>query len=263
MRAKGTFSTIIRNELCAIPFAARHCVLAEICALLDIRLQNKFAARRFNRLMQHAFGANGIDIRVKKAVEYSAAVVHSCCRRAYVRGCFIACGTCNDPGNSYHMEFALPQPFVIERLQRIFGAFYLTPKHTQRKNNSVLYFKESESIVNALIVMEAHKSVLEYENVRALKEMRNDVNRRVNFETANISKTVNAAIKQINDIQFIEKYAGLSCLPEPLENVAQLRLMYESASLQEIGAMLDPPVGKSGVNHRLRKISEIAESLRK
>ena len=122
--------------------------------------------------------------------------------------------------------------------------------------------KESESIADTLVLMEAHASMLSFTNARVFKEMRNTVNRKVNFETANLNKTVNAAVSQIDEIRYIANTVGLGYLNKPLEEVARLRLDYETASLQEIGFMLDPPVGKSGVNHRLRKISEIAETLR-
>jgi hypothetical protein len=125
----------------------------------------------------------------------------------------------------------------------------------------VVYVKEGEHIVDLLNIMEAHVALMDLENVRILKEMRNSVNRQVNCETANISKTVGAAVKQMEDIDYIRKKRGLESLPDNLREVALLRLEYPEASLKELGMRLSPTVGKSGVNHRLRRISEIAEEL--
>ena len=125
-----------------------------------------------------------------------------------------------------------------------------------------VYLKEGAQIVDMLNIMEAHVALMNLENVRILKEMRNSVNRKVNCETANISKTVAAAVKQLGDIEYIKQNAGLDSLPENLKDMALLRLEYPDTPLKELGTYLDPPVGKSGVNHRLRRISEIADELR-
>ena len=125
-----------------------------------------------------------------------------------------------------------------------------------------MYLKEGAQIVDMLNVMGAHVALMNLENVRILKEMRNSVNRKVNCETANISKTVNAAVRQVEDIQFIMDTKGLSSLPENLQEIAQVRLEHPDMPLKDLGTLLMPPIGKSGVNHRLRKISEIAEKLR-
>ena len=142
---------------------------------------------------------------------------------------------------------------------RDFGA---KPKLVERKKNYVVYLKDASTIVDILNVMGAYKSLMNMENVRILKDMRNIVNRRVNCETANINKTVNAAVKQIEDIEFIKSVKGLEYLPPSLRMVASLRLEEPETPLKELGEKLDPPLGKSGVNHRLRKISEIASELK-
>lgn len=116
--------------------------------------------------------------------------------------------------------------------------------------------------MDILNIMGAHSCLLELENIRIMKEMRNNVNRLVNCETANLSKTVNAAVRQVESIKFIQSKIGLKRLPQNLREIAELRLEYPDESLKELGEMLDPPVGKSGVNHRLRKIEKIAEELR-
>jgi DNA-binding protein WhiA len=193
-------------------------------------------------------------------------VLGNCCKRAYIRGSFIAGGHISDPEKSYHLEFTYPPPdglFLAEGLCALLRSFELKPKITARKYHTAVYMKESESIVDILNIMEAHKCLLQFENARVIKDMRNSVNRKVNFETANLGKTINAAVEQIEDIRYIAGRVGLSYLPKPLEEAARIRLQHESATLKEIGGYFSVPVGKSGVNHRLRKISKIAEALRR
>ena len=149
-----------------------------------------------------------------------------------------------------------------EQLKEIIATFSVEAKIVVRKKYYVVYIKEGSQIVELLGLMEAHVALMELENIRILKEMRNSVNRQVNCETANISKTVNAAVKQLEDITYIREMMGLDSLPDNLKEMALLRLEYPEAPLKELGMYLDPPVGKSGVNHRLRKISEIADGLR-
>ena len=131
-----------------------------------------------------------------------------------------------------------------------------------RKKYYVVYLKEGEEIVDLLNIMEAHISLMELENLRIYKDMRNSVNRRVNCEAANITKTVNAASRQTKDIQYIQQHYGFNRLSEGMRQMAEVRLEHPDATLAELGAFLDPPVGKSGVNHRLRKLSELADRLR-
>ena len=140
--------------------------------------------------------------------------------------------------------------------------FDLDAKIVLRKKYYVVYMKEGSKIVDVLNIMEAHVALMELENVRILKDMRNKVNRRVNCETANINKTVSAAVKQVEDIEYIDKHKGLRFLDQGLQDIARLRLEHPEATLKELGDMLEPPVGKSGVNHRLKKIGRIAEEIR-
>ena len=140
--------------------------------------------------------------------------------------------------------------------------FNLDAKVTQRKNNYIVYMKEGSNITDALNLMGAYVSQMELYNVMILKEMRNDVNRKVNCETANLNKTISAAVKQTRDIEYIRDTVGLSSLKEGLYQFAKIRLEHQDMNLKDIGELLDPPVGKSGVNHRLRKISEMADEIR-
>lgn len=187
----------------------------------------------------------------------------SCCKRAYIRGAFLAAGSISDPRKSYHFEIACSSEEKAEQLKGIINAFeYMEAKIVKRKRYYVVYIKEGDQIVQILNIMEAHTALMELENVRILKEMRNSVNRKVNCETANINKTVNASVKQIEDIEYLRSAMGLENLSEGLEDIARLRLAQPDATLKELGMMLTPTVGKSGVNHRLRKLSTLAEELR-
>jgi hypothetical protein len=149
-----------------------------------------------------------------------------------------------------------------KRLQEMIGGFGLEAKIVERKRNHIVYIKESEAIVDFLNITGAHKALMEFENVRILKEVRNSVNRRVNCETANIKKTVSASSRQVEEIQYIYDTIGFGTLSENLQTIARLRLDNPDVPLKELGEMLDPPIGKSGVNHRLRKLSELAAELR-
>ena len=203
------------------------------------------------------------DGEIRENLELDNVVImKDCCKRAFLRGAFLAAGSVSDPQNSYHFEIVCPVMEKAEQLQALLAHFHLEARIVQRKRHFVVYLKESEAIVDALNIMEAHVALMKLENVRILKDMRNSVNRQVNCETANLYKIAKTASKQIADIQYIEKMRGLSSLNEALESIAVLRLEYPEASLQELGTMLTPPVGKSGVNHRLRKLSDIADGIR-
>ena len=189
-------------------------------------------------------------------------VQKSCCRRAFIRGAFLVAGSISDPEKFYHFEIVCATMPKARQLQAIICSFELDAKIVQRKGHYVVYIKEGAQIVDILNVMEAHKALMNLENIRIVREMRNSVNRKVNCETANINKTVNAAVKQIEDIEYLQTHMGLDKLPENLAQIAELRLEQREATLKELGMMLSPQVGKSGVNHRLRRLSEMAEKLR-
>lgn len=189
-------------------------------------------------------------------------VQNTCCKRAFIRGAFISSGSMSNPKKSYHLEFVTEDIKKAEKLKEVIFAFSIEAKIILRKRYYVVYIKEGSQIVDLLNVMEAHVSLMSLENVRILKEMRNQVNRQVNCEAANINKTVMAASKHIDDILYIRDNVGFGNLNEGLEDIARLRIQHPEASLKELGEMLLPPIGKSGVNHRLRKISVIAEYFR-
>ena len=202
------------------------------------------------------------DIYEELSVVRNVVIQQSCCKRAFIRGAFLAGGSMSDPQKAYHFEIVCAAEAKAMQLRDIINSFDLDAKIVKRKKAYVVYLKEGTQIVDVLNVMEAHVALMNLENIRILKEMRNSVNRKVNCETANINKTVSAAVKQLEDIQYIKDTVGFEKLSEGLLEVALMRLQYPEATLKELGSLLTTPVGKSGVNHRLRKLSEIAEKVR-
>ena len=290
-----SFSSEIKEELSRQIPGARHCQLAEIAAILGfcgrvteegdtpfglrMHTENLAVARKYFTLLKKTFNIRldvsarhnkslkgGHSFEVVSYGDISAAkhvlIQNLCCKRAYIRGAFLASGSVSDPEKGYHFEIACNSLEKAEQLCNMIGSFDIEAKVTRRKKNQIVYIKEGAQIVDALNVMEAHVALMNFENIRILKDMRNSVNRQVNCETANLNKTVSAAVKQIEDIQYIKATIGFDQLPEGLTEIAVLRLEQPEATLKELGQMLSPSVGKSGVNHRLRKLSLIAEELR-
>lgn len=202
------------------------------------------------------------EIGENLSVVRNLVIQNPCCRRAFIRGAFLAAGSISDPEKFYHFEIACTSMEKAKQLQEVISTFSIDAKIVVRKKYYVVYIKEGSQIVELLGLMEANVALMNLENIRILKEMRNSVNRQVNCETANINKTVSAAVKQLGDITYIRDTVGLDYLPEALAEIARIRLEMPDATLKELGESLSPPVGKSGVNHRLRKISTIAETLR-
>ena len=174
----------------------------------------------------------------------------------------MAAGSISDPNKSYQLEIKCNSNKKSEQLINLLKKFNIEGKMVARKGSYVVYLKEGEGIVDVLNVMEAHVSLMEMENIRILKGMSNYYNRQVNCETANIKKTVATSVRQIEDINYIIKNKGIEYLPPKLQDIALIRIDNPDASLQELGERLEPPLGKSGVNHRLRKICQIADDLR-
>lgn len=287
-----SFSADVKEELTKRISSARHCQIAELAAILHccgqygetadgglvlgLQTENEAVLQKCFTLLKKTYN---IDTVVNLQGEKKRAVLakfgnledpvnpllikNVCCRRAFLRGAYLCIGSMSDPEKSYHLEFVcvhLPQAM---QLQEVLRDFEIEAKIVRRKKYYVVYIKEGSGIVELLGVMEASVSLMNFENLRILKEMRNSINRRVNCEAANITKTVNASAKQIEDIKIICETCGLSQLPDNLREMAEIRLEYPDATLKELGGYLSPPVGKSGVNHRLRKISEIAEKMKK
>ena len=188
-----------------------------------------------------------------------------CCKTAFLRGAFLTCGTVNDPNKNYHLEFVVPY-LNLSRDLKLFikdcDELSVEPKSITRNSNYVIYFKDSESIEDILTVMGAHNSSLEIMGVKMYKDIRNNVNRKLNFENANLDKTVDASAKQISAILHIKNKVGLSYLSDDLKELAEIRVENPDMSLRELGEQLSSPITRSGVNHRLKRICEIAKEIK-
>ncbi|MDG4657153.1 DNA-binding protein WhiA [Ectobacillus antri] len=186
-----------------------------------------------------------------------------CCKRSYLRGAFLAGGSVNNPEtSSYHLEIFSLYKEHNEAICELMNEFDLNSKTLERRKGHITYLKEAEKITEFLNIIGAHGALLRFEDIRIVRDMRNSVNRLVNCETANLNKTIGAALRQIENIKYIERTVGLDYLPEKLREIAQLRISYEDVTLKELGEMVTGKISKSGINHRLRKIDEIAEKLR-
>lgn len=191
-------------------------------------------------------------------------VAKKCCKRAYLRGAFLAGGSVNNPEtSSYHLEVFSLYKEHNDALCELMNKFGLKAKTLERKKGYITYLKEAEKIAEFLSIAGAHHALLRFEDVRIVRDMRNSVNRLVNCETANLNKTIGASLRQVENIRFIDETVGLSILPDKLREIAELRVAFQDVTLKELGEMVSGGnISKSGINHRLRKIDEIAEKLR-
>ena len=286
-----SFSSDVKDELMKVEDRARHCQLSELAAIVhfagkivksagqfDILVENEYASQKYFTLLGKTLNivSNSADniltealkLEIKDGLPYLGGVaderllVRDCCRRAFVRGAFLSGGMISDPSKGYHTEITCRDKMQAAQLMDILLSYGIDAHAVPRGKNTGIYIKEGESIVEILGIMGASGSLMDLENARILREISNTVNRRVNCETANIAKTVNASSKQVADIEYIRDNYGLDRLPERLREMAEVRLTYPEAPLSELGGFLEPPVGKSGVNHRLRELREMADSLR-
>lgn len=184
-----------------------------------------------------------------------------CCRRAFLRGAFLVCGSAQRPENSYHLDFAPSTETLAEAICGMLSEYGIPARLSRRKAQPIAYVKDGEAVSDALALLGAGVAVMALENVRILKGVRNDVNRQVNCDNNNMDKVVAASEKQLSLIRAIEKRLGLDGMPRPLREIAELRIQYPDASLSELGDMMTPPLGKSGVNARMRRIEALAEEL--
>ncbi|MBK3496007.1 DNA-binding protein WhiA [Viridibacillus sp. YIM B01967] len=186
-------------------------------------------------------------------------------KRSYLRGAFLASGSVNNPETSaYHLEVYSLYKEHGEALADLMNKFELNAKTIERKKGFVTYLKEAEKISDFLSLVGAHQAMMKFEDVRIVRDMRNSVNRLVNCETANLNKTIGAAVRQVENIRYIDTSIGIDQLPEKLREIARLRVEYQEVTLKELGEMVSAgTVSKSGVNHRLRKIDDIADTLRR
>ncbi len=286
-----SFSREVKEELAGHMAGAGRCRAAELAAMMCLsgqygrdgkglytigfQLENEVVLRKCFTLLKKTYNIEknvGIteeemqvfyrdfgDLEEPADFRY---IQRPCCRRAFLRGAFLCAGSISDPEKGYHLEFVCTRESKARQLRQIIQGYGIEARIVPRKKYHVVYIKEGAGIVDLLNVMEAHVALMNLENLRIVKEMRNSINRRVNCETANITKTVNAASRQIEDILFLRDHYGIQKLPPALRQMAEVRLEYPDAPLKELGERLEPPVGKSGVNHRLRKLGELAEKVR-
>lgn len=262
-----SFSSEVKAELLKQTDSKRHCQLAELVALELFAPDHTHLAETRAALAKRLFGskkAQKLSVQLAQQLQKPQKVLtRTCCKRAFLRGAFLASGSISDPEKSYHFELVCQQEQHALLLQEQLAAFSLDAKVILRKKYYIVYLKEGAQIVDALNVMGAYVSLMNLENVRIVKEMRGSVNRIVNCETANINKVVSAACRQVEDIHYIQSKMSLSELPPALREMALLRLDYPDLALKDLGELCNPPVGKSGVNHRLRKLGELAKKLGK
>ena len=292
-----SFSSDVKEEMSRILPTARHCQLAEIAAMVEfggiigqdidgkqilgLAVDNDAVCAKYLALLKKTFGIGssvGSDdesyISMLQALKImdNSGVMHSindpvspmllkqsCCKRAYIRGAYLCIGSMSDPKRSYHLEFVCDTRSQADQLVEQLSDLELDARITERKKRYVVYLKEGSAIVDLLGLCEAHVSLMQMENDRIVREVRGDVNRRVNCEAANITKTVNAATRQIEDIEYLRDNGILDELPGNLKEMALMRLENPDATLPELGKLFDPPLGKSGVNHRLRRLGELAD----
>lgn len=297
-----SFSQQVKQELAGKIPETRHCRLAELSAfvrlsgsletdgktlnILAFHPENPLSAQKIFTLLEKAFninivadsagnetagGRNGsilikdpeLSEKIYRATTNPTVLKLTCCRQSFLRGAFLAAGSISAPEKYYHLEIVCQKKDNAVLLQNVMESFQLDAKIVRRKKDYVVYLKEGEQIVTVLGLMGASKSFLDLENIRVVKEMRGNVNRVVNCETANLEKTITSAVRQADDITYIRKCGAFGRLKPALREMAEVRLEHPDASLAELGQFLDPPIGKSGVNHRLHRLREIAEELRK
>ena len=292
-----SFSSIVKEELSKKISGARHCQIAELAAIYSFcgsfvqknkensyiffNFENVLVANKCFTLMKKAFTIySGCDFvnqiaydeksltisvndkelceKIQDALESFSVTERTCCRRAYLRGAYLCGGSTTDPGKSYHLEIVCKNKKSADKIIELFETFDVDAKLVERGRYYIVYIKDSNKIVLALNVFEAPVALMEYENTIIMKEMRNSINRQNNCDVANLNKTVSAAQSVISDIKQLMGTAEYENLPDNIKEVAMLRVECPDASLKELGEMLTPPLGKSGVNHRLRKLSEMA-----
>ena len=186
----------------------------------------------------------------------------ACCKKAFVRAAFLMCGTVTHPDREYHLEIAAPNEDLASFVAQQALYFDINVKTTCRKSKVVIYLKKGEDIADMLTLLGASRAMMAFENVRIKKELSNRVNRQMNFDQSNINRVVDASAAQIRDILFIDRELGLDKLPRTLRDMAIVRANNPEMSLTGLGELLDPPIGKSGVNARLRRLTDIADKLR-
>ena len=296
-----TFAASVKEELCSVPIERECCAAADCYGFLlfskrvsvsSIIFQTEYknVAKRYRELLRAVCGVSALlispdrrggshmisipaasSVRVLDRFGHTgrelslrlnrANLEQECCCAAFLRGAFLSCGTLSNPERDYHLEFFLPRRKLAEDLCVLLREMELPFKTTDRRGATVAYCKESEHIEDLLTLMQATQSTLRLMNIKIYKDVRNRVNRVTNCETANLTKTVEAVRRQAQAIERLEQTGMLATLPAPLQQAAQLRLEYPELSLSELGEMMSPPLSRSGMNHRLQKLIDLAESM--
>ncbi len=279
-----SFSRDVKEELFQVVPKSRHCMVAELAGIFVLQGKDSIKNISDDHLNRKVFTllnntcnigkdviaiTDDVFLETKKMIKLSEdgqlideiIIQQICCKRAFIRGAFLVAGSISDPNKGYHFEIVCNTISQARLLQKVMNFFDVQAKIVERNGKHVVYLKEGAQIVEILRVMEAPHSVMELENIRVVKEVRGTINRKVNCETANIGKTVNAAVRQIEEINLIQTKIGLENLPQQLQEIAQIRLAYPDTPLADLGQLLDPPIGKSGVNHRFKKLAAIAKEL--
>ena len=286
MDERVSFADSVRQELAAQIGRGRHCQKAELRALFEgchhekpfsIFSEGLTIPEKCYSLVRKAYQLEPVrDVvghencvslpsggsRVYQDLMSEAVLERDCCRRAYLRGWFLAAGTVTNPEGHYHLEFVIKTEEQALFIREILRSFDIEAKITTRKGNSILYLKEGQKVVDFLGLVGAHVALMEFENARIVKEVRGRINRQVNCETANIKKTISASARQVEEIRYLQENLGFERLSDSLAQMARTRLAYPEASIKELGELMDPPLGRSAVNHRLRRLSEMAGNLR-
>lgn len=298
-----SFSSQIKDEACRITLGQKCCASAELFGLsfglekfevdnISITTMNSALVRRIIRLLKridkknvalkeskrvgknfsYSIGFdednNGNVFKICKCLDFDFAKEYvkdlgDCCRRSVIRGFFLAGGYVSDPEKDYSAQIKFINANAMELASEIFMLLDLKVGKIFREQRHLIYIKEAEVIVTLLSIIGAYNALMEIENVRILKEVKNNVNRAVNCENANLEKIVNTSLKQIADIRLIQSTIGLNKLEERLKIIALARLENKEVSLKELGEIMEPSLGKSGVNHRLKRIRQIAEEIRR
>ncbi len=288
--ARSELSALIRMNG-SLSFSNRHLIV-------DVQTENAAIARRIYTFLKKLYNLQ-VDLLVRKKmklkknnvyivrfsekakevltdlniIENGFTIIHDiseelihkkCCKRSYLRGAFLAGGSVNNPEtSSYHLEISSLYKEHNDSLCELMNSFGLKSKTLERKKGFITYLKEAEKISEFLNIIGGHNALLKFEDIRIVRDMRNSVNRLVNCETANLNKTISASLRQVENIRYIENTVGLDILPDKLREIARLRVEYQDVTLKELGEMVSSDkISKSGINHRLRKIDEIAERLR-
>ena len=248
-------------------------------AKITYKTENEYNINRFGKLLSNVDKSNyKIDLKgnnyiitsskienideikyAEEDIEYIGNSNNENELKSLLRGTFLGAGSISNPESKYHLEIILSTIKNMRSIIEILSSFEITAKTLERKNGYSIYIKDGEEISKFLALIGANNGVLKFEEIRVIKDIKNNINRKVNYETANLNKTVNAAVKQINAIKELKKKGKFKSLPDSLKEIAEIRLENPDASLQELGQMLSEPIGKSGVNHRLNKIIELSQ----